>query len=57
VDGLASIDRLKFTAPVRPGALLALTLAHDAPRRRVQFAYRLGERDCASGMIVYREAT
>jgi acyl-coenzyme A synthetase/AMP-(fatty) acid ligase/3-hydroxymyristoyl/3-hydroxydecanoyl-(acyl carrier protein) dehydratase len=57
VDGLASIDRLKFTAPVRPGALLALTLAHDAPRRRVQFAYRLGERDCASGVIVYREST
>jgi len=55
IQGLASVDRLKFMAPVRPGALLALTLSHDAPRRRVQFAYRLGDRDCASGVIVYRE--
>jgi len=55
VREVASIDRLKFTAPVRPGALLALTLSHDAARRRVQFAYRLGTRDCASGVIVYRE--
>ncbi|HEY4350529.1 MAG TPA: AMP-binding protein [Paraburkholderia sp.] len=57
IHAVSSIDRLKFTAPVRPGALLALTLSHDAPRRRVQFAYRLGERDCASGVIVYREST
>jgi acyl-CoA synthetase (AMP-forming)/AMP-acid ligase II len=56
VRALASIDRLKFKAPVPPGALLALTLAHDAPRQRVQFAYRLGEQDCASGVIVYRES-
>jgi 3-hydroxymyristoyl/3-hydroxydecanoyl-(acyl carrier protein) dehydratase len=55
VRELASIERLKFTAPVRPGALLALRLSHDAARRRVQFAYRLGERDCATGVIVYRE--
>ncbi|MGF6780957.1 acyl-coenzyme A synthetase/AMP-(fatty) acid ligase/3-hydroxymyristoyl/3-hydroxydecanoyl-(acyl carrier protein) dehydratase [Paraburkholderia sp. GAS334] len=52
---IASIDRLKFMMPVPPGAMLSLTLAHDATRRRVQFAYRLGERDCASGVIVYRE--
>ncbi|WP_144155920.1 AMP-binding protein [Paraburkholderia sp. BCC1885] len=51
----ASIDRLKFMAPVPPGALLKLTLAHDAARQRIQFTYRLGERDCASGVIVYRE--
>ncbi|MFC0399276.1 AMP-binding protein [Paraburkholderia rhizosphaerae] len=55
VRAVASIDRLKFMAPVRPGAMLGLTLSHDATRRRVQFAYRLGERDCASGVIVYRE--
>jgi 3-hydroxymyristoyl/3-hydroxydecanoyl-(acyl carrier protein) dehydratase len=55
VRDVASVDRLKFTAPVRPGALLGLTLSHDAARRRVQFAYRLGARDCASGVIVYRE--
>ena len=50
-----SIDRLKFMAPVPPGALLKLTFAHDASRRRIQFTYRLGERDCASGVIVYGE--
>ncbi|RDK04386.1 AMP-binding protein [Paraburkholderia lacunae] len=55
VRQLGSIDRLKFMAPVPPGALLNLTLAHDAARRRVQFAYRLDGRECASGVIVYRE--
>jgi len=60
---VASIDRLKFKAPVGPGALLTLKLTHDAARRRVQFAYRLGNardsgdgRECASGVIVYRSA-
>ncbi len=48
-----SIDRLKFTAPVPPGALLSLAMTHDASERRVRFAYRLGERDSASGVIVY----
>ncbi|WP_250517202.1 AMP-binding protein [Caballeronia sp. INDeC2] len=51
----ASIDRLKFTAPVPPGAVLDLELAHDAARRRVRFAYRLNGRDCSSGVVVYRE--
>ncbi|MFP3624547.1 AMP-dependent synthetase, partial [Burkholderia sp. SIMBA_051] len=55
VSAVASIDRLKFMAPVPPGAVLDLTLAHDAARRRVQFSYRLSGRDCASGVIVYRE--
>lgn len=50
-----SIDRLKFMAPVPPGALLRLTFAHDASSGRIPFTYRLGERDCASGVIVYRE--
>ena len=54
VRALASIDQLKFKAPVPPGALLDLTLTHDASRRRVHFAYRLGGRDCASGVFVYR---
>ncbi|CAB3674774.1 D-alanine--D-alanyl carrier protein ligase [Paraburkholderia phenoliruptrix] len=57
VRGVNSIDRLKFMAPVSPGAVLKLTLAHDAARRRVQFAYQLNDRECASGMIVYREDT
>jgi acyl-coenzyme A synthetase/AMP-(fatty) acid ligase len=52
---VASIDRLKFMAPVTPGAVLKLTLAHDAARRRVQFVYRVDGRECASGVIVYRE--
>ena len=51
---LASIEQLKFKAPVPPGALLDLTLTHDVPRHRVQFAYRLRGRDCTSGVIVYR---
>jgi acyl-CoA synthetase (AMP-forming)/AMP-acid ligase II/3-hydroxymyristoyl/3-hydroxydecanoyl-(acyl carrier protein) dehydratase len=55
VRAVASVDRLKFTAPVAPGAVLKLTLAHDAERRRVQFAYRVDGRECASGVIVYRE--
>jgi acyl-coenzyme A synthetase/AMP-(fatty) acid ligase/3-hydroxymyristoyl/3-hydroxydecanoyl-(acyl carrier protein) dehydratase len=55
VHALASIDRLKFMAPVSPGAVLNLTLAHDAARGRVQFTYRLSGRECASGVIVYRE--
>jgi len=56
VRALASIDRLKFMAPVSPGAVLKLTLAHDVTRRRVQFAYRMNGRECASGVIVYGEA-
>lgn len=55
VSAPASIDRLKFMAPVPPGAVLNLTLAHDAARGRVQFSYRLSGRECASGVIVYRE--
>ena len=56
VRALVSIDQLKFTAPVPPGAVLALELAHDAARRRVSFVWRLGARTCASGVIVYAEA-
>ncbi|WP_321949040.1 AMP-binding protein [Paraburkholderia sp. J10-1] len=55
VRALASVDQLKFTMPVPPGALLKLVLRHDAVRRRVAFAWRVGERDCASGAFVYRE--
>lgn len=53
---VCSIDHLKFKAPVLPGAVLVLSLAHDAERRRVRFAFRRGERDCTSGTIVYAEA-
>lgn len=52
---VASIDKLKFTAPVGPAALLILDMKHDSARRRMQFSYRLGERECASGVIVYRD--
>ncbi|OLL30161.1 AMP-dependent synthetase [Burkholderia sp. SRS-W-2-2016] len=55
VRAVASVERLKFMAPVPPGAVLKLTLTHDAARRRVQFAYRLDGRDCASGVLVQRE--
>jgi 3-hydroxymyristoyl/3-hydroxydecanoyl-(acyl carrier protein) dehydratase len=53
---VASIDRLKFMAPVMPGAVVILALVHEAARRRVQFAYRLNGRECASGVIVYGES-
>ncbi|WP_186114272.1 AMP-binding protein [Burkholderia gladioli] len=53
---VSAIDHLKFKAPVLPGAVLALSLAHDAERRRVRFVFRLGERECATGTIVYAEA-
>ncbi|TDV39019.1 acyl-coenzyme A synthetase/AMP-(fatty) acid ligase [Paraburkholderia caballeronis] len=53
---LASVEQLKFMAPVPPGVLLRLALTHDASRRRIGFVWRFGERDCASGVIVYREA-
>ncbi|NML29410.1 AMP-binding protein [Paraburkholderia antibiotica] len=52
---VASVERLKFMAPVTPGAVLKLTLTHDAARRRVQFAYWLDARECASGVLVHRE--
>ena len=55
VRAIASVDQVKFMAPVPPGAVLTLALTHDAARRRVAFTYRLGERDCASGTFVYRE--
>ena len=55
VRAVASVERLKFMAPVPPGAVLRLTLTHEATRRRVQFTYRLDGRECASGMLVHRE--
>jgi acyl-coenzyme A synthetase/AMP-(fatty) acid ligase/3-hydroxymyristoyl/3-hydroxydecanoyl-(acyl carrier protein) dehydratase len=55
VRAIASVDRLKFMAPVLPGAILDLTLAHDASRRRVHFNFRHEGRDCSSGVLVYRE--
>jgi acyl-coenzyme A synthetase/AMP-(fatty) acid ligase len=55
VRDIVSIERLKFMAPVPPGAILQLTIAHDASRRRVPFGYRAGVRESASGVIVYRE--
>ncbi|WP_175948546.1 AMP-binding protein [Burkholderia pyrrocinia] len=50
-----SIDRLKFMAPVPPDAMLKLSFVHDVASQRIQFTYRFGVRDCASGVIVYRE--
>jgi 3-hydroxymyristoyl/3-hydroxydecanoyl-(acyl carrier protein) dehydratase len=55
VRAVESIDRLKFTAPVPPGAVLGLKLSHDAERRRMQFTYSFHDRVCSSGVIVYRD--
>ena len=53
---IASIDQLKFMAPVPPGAVVSLRLTHEPERCRVRFTARLGTRDCASGVFVHREA-
>ena len=52
----ASIDRLKFTQPVFPGAVLRLTLRHDPQQHRVQFVYRWRGHDCTAGVFVYHSA-
>ncbi|MCO5400291.1 AMP-binding protein [Ralstonia soli] len=54
---ITSVDQLKFMAPVPPGAVVSLRLAHEPERCRVRFTARLGARDCASGVLVHREAT
>jgi 3-hydroxymyristoyl/3-hydroxydecanoyl-(acyl carrier protein) dehydratase len=56
VRSIVAVERLKFMAPVPPGAILHLTLAHDAARRKMRFAFRFGDRDSASGVLVYRGA-
>ena len=56
VRAMTSVDQLKFTAPVPPGAVVSLCFAHEAPRCRVRFTARLGARDCASGVLVYQGA-
>jgi acyl-coenzyme A synthetase/AMP-(fatty) acid ligase/3-hydroxymyristoyl/3-hydroxydecanoyl-(acyl carrier protein) dehydratase len=56
VRSMLAIERLKFMAPVPPGAILHLTLARDAVRRKMRFAFRLGERDSASGIVAYQGA-
>lgn len=54
VRSMLAIERLKFMAPVPPGAILHLTLARDAARGKVRFSFRLGERDSASGVLAYQ---
>nr|WP_240324396.1 AMP-binding protein [Trinickia diaoshuihuensis] len=56
VRSMRAVERLKFMAPVPPGAILHLTLAHDEARRKMRFAFRLGQRDSASGVIAYQGA-
>jgi acyl-coenzyme A synthetase/AMP-(fatty) acid ligase/3-hydroxymyristoyl/3-hydroxydecanoyl-(acyl carrier protein) dehydratase len=56
VRSMIALERLKFMAPVAPGAILHLTLAHDAARRKMRFSYRFGERDSASGIVAYQGA-
>ncbi|CAG9266335.1 AMP-dependent synthetase [Burkholderia cepacia] len=53
---IRSIEHLKFKAPVPPGAVLALRIAHDPVRGRARFAFRCGGRECTSGVLVYGAA-
>lgn len=55
VRTMASVDQLKFMAPVPPGAVVSLRLTHEPERSRVRFIARLGARDCASGALVYQD--
>jgi 3-hydroxymyristoyl/3-hydroxydecanoyl-(acyl carrier protein) dehydratase len=56
VREIRSIEHLKFKAPVPPGAVLALRLAHDPVRGHTRFAFRCGGRECTSGVLVYGAA-
>ncbi|UEP38081.1 AMP-binding protein [Burkholderia ambifaria] len=56
VREVRSIEHLKFKAPVPPGAVLALRLAHDPVRGHTRFAFRCGGRECTSGVLVYGAA-
>ncbi|WP_126225259.1 AMP-binding protein [Burkholderia ambifaria] len=56
VREIRSIEHLKFKAPVPPGAVLALRLAHDPVCGRTRFAFRCGGRECTSGVLVYGAA-
>ena len=52
---VASLEQLKFVAPVLPGAILTLTMTHEADRLRVYFNFTSAGQPCASGRILYRE--
>ncbi|PRE58113.1 acyl-CoA synthetase family protein [Burkholderia multivorans] len=56
VREVRAIEHLKFKAPVLPGAVLALRIAHDSVRGRVRFAFRCEGRECTSGALVYGAA-
>ncbi|UEP32073.1 MULTISPECIES: AMP-binding protein [unclassified Burkholderia] len=56
VREIRSIEHLKFKAPVPPGAVLALRIAHDPVRGCARFAFRCGGRECTSGVLVYGAA-
>ena len=44
--------RIKFKQPVGPGSPLTLTLRHDAARRRLDFAYRIGADIASQGRVI-----
>lgn len=46
--------QVKYRNVIRPGARLELELRFDAARRRLGFAYREGDRPCASGQVTFR---
>ncbi|KVK93340.1 AMP-binding protein [Burkholderia territorii] len=53
VRDIRCVEHLKFKAPVPPGAVLSLRIAHDPVRGRTRFAFRCGERECTSGVLVH----
>ncbi|KUY56867.1 AMP-binding protein [Burkholderia sp. RF2-non_BP3] len=56
VREIRSVEHLKFKAPVPPGAVLSLRIAHDRVRGSTRFAFRCGDRECTSGVLVYGTA-
>lgn len=56
VRDIRCVEHLKFKAPVPPGAVLTLRIAHDPVRGCARFAFRRGGRECTSGVLVYGAA-
>ncbi|WP_045365524.1 AMP-binding protein [Mycoavidus cysteinexigens] len=55
-NGFQTLEQIKFLSMVRPGTTLRLALAHDPERARITFRYYVGERDYATGRIVYSKS-
>lgn len=51
------MEALKFQQLLRPGDRVNLTLRHDTARRKLHFAYYLGEKMVSSGRLTWNAAS